>query len=63
MSGSKPWKLPAIGCIALALLTVRPGCTGRRPDEVKEQRGEQTITVTDTANGAIVGQAKVNVVP
>jgi WD40 repeat protein len=41
MSRSKRWKLPAIGCIALALLTVlavRPGCTGRRRDPADEER-------------------------
>jgi WD40 repeat protein len=41
MSRSKRWKLPAIGCIALALLTVlavRPGCTSRRRDAADEER-------------------------
>jgi WD40 repeat protein len=41
MSLGKQWKLPAIGCIALTILTVlllRPGCTGRRPDAAEEQQ-------------------------
>jgi WD40 repeat protein len=40
MSLGKRWKLPALGCLALASLTallLRPGCTGRRP-AAAEQR-------------------------
>jgi hypothetical protein len=41
MSRGKRWKVTAIGCIALTILTVlpiRPGCTSRRGDPANEER-------------------------